>query len=169
MGSSHSVPSGRSTISRRAASAAAGVFALALLIWAVGLAERTVEPWGDSPRALYAGVAVVLLAAGTALVALAVHASRPQIRAWPFPTWLEPLAYLASGIAVAVPLAIAATNSLQASSIGEGGPPLVLIALGGFGLAVTVAYLMRRSTRLGATVSVVLGGALMTFALIAAR
>jgi hypothetical protein len=102
----------------------ASVFALALLtlIWAVALAERAFEPWGDSPRAVYAVVADVLLGIGTTLIALALHKHRRQLRGWRIPTRLESLVYVASCVALAAPLAIAAANSVEASSIGEGGP-----------------------------------------------
>ena len=143
--------------------------ALLLLIWALSLAERALEPWGDSPRVLYAGVAVVLLGLGTALVAAAVGANRVRIRAWRFSNRVESLLYVLSCLAVTVPLAVGASNSLAASSIGEGGPPLVLVALGGMGLATALTCLMRRGIRLGVIASVILGGALMIVALIVPR
>lgn len=149
----------------------AGVFALAtlLLIWAVGLAERTFEPWHDSPPVVYAVVADVLLGTGTTLIALAVHRCRRQLRAWRIPRGLEFLVYIASCVAIAVPLSIAATNSLEASSVGQGGPSLILVALGGASLAAALALLTRRRARHGLMVAIVLGGALTTCALLAAR
>lgn len=143
--------------------------ALLVLVWAVGLAERTLEPWGDSARATYAGLADVLLGVGTVMVALAVRESRRRRRQWRVPAWLESLVYAASCIALAIPLAIGATNSLQASSIGAGGPSLALVAIGGVGLAAALALLARRGIRLAVIASIVLGGALTTFALIVPR
>jgi hypothetical protein len=151
--------------------ALASLFALALLalIWGVALAERTFEPCGDSPRAVYAVFADVLLGIGTTLVALALHQSRRQLRAWRIPTWLELLVYIASCVAVAIPLSIGASNSVQASSIGEGGPSFPLVVLGGISLTAALALLLRRGVRLGLTAAILLGGVMTTYALIAAR
>jgi hypothetical protein len=149
----------------------AGMFGLAtlVLIWAVALAGRTFEPWGDSPRVLYAVVGDVLLGTATTLIALAVRQSRRHLRAWRIPRWLEFLIYIASCVAIAVPLSIAATNSVEASSMGEGGPSFSLVALGGASLAAALALLIRRSVRHGLTLAIVLGTALTTYAMIAAR
>ena len=149
----------------------AGVFALAtlVLIWAAALGERTFEPWGDSPRVLYAVVADVLLGTGTTLIARAVRQSHTRLRAWRIPRRLESLIYIASCVAIAVPLTLAATNSVEASSIGEGGPSFSLVVLGGAGLAAALALLVRRRVRYGLTVAVALGWALTTYAMLAAR
>jgi hypothetical protein len=75
---------------------------------------------------MYAAVADLLLSVATTLVALGVHHSRRRIRAMRIPTRLEFLVYIASCAAVVIPISIAASNSVQASSIGEGDPSLVL-------------------------------------------
>jgi hypothetical protein len=100
----------------------AAMLALFALVWAEGLAGTTLEPWGDSPRAFYALVADVLLGLGTVLLALAVSVSRSQIVGWRVPKRVESVIYVASCIAIAIPLEISATNSFEASSLGEGHP-----------------------------------------------
>lgn len=96
-------------------------------------------------------------------------AERVRIRAWRFSDWLKPVLYSLSCVAVAVPLAVGASNSRAASSIGEGGPPLVLVVLGGMGLATALTCLMRRRISLGLIASAVLGGPLMMSALVVPR
>lgn len=156
--------SGMSTLAR-SASAVVSLLALLALVWAVGLAGGTLEPWGDSSKAFYALVADVLLALGTVLLAGAVGTSRPKIVAWRFPKRVEPLIYIAGSVVVAIPLAMSATNSFQASSNGQGGPSPVLVVLGGIALTAALAALMRRGLWLGLLASVILGGSLMIYAL----
>jgi phosphotransferase system glucose/maltose/N-acetylglucosamine-specific IIC component len=78
----------------------------------------------------------------------------------------RPVVYLASGITVAVPITIAATNSFKASSLGEGGPPFLLVVLGGIGLASGLATLMKRHVYLGIAISAALAVALLGVGLV---
>jgi hypothetical protein len=164
MGPPHSTLSGGHAVARAAAVVAA-VAAVVVLALAVGLAGTTLEPWGDSSKAFYALVADVLLGFGTLLLAFAEGASRPVIVAWRFPKWLAPLIYIAGFVAVAIPLAISAANSFEASSNGQGGPSPLLVVLGGIGLTAVLALLMRRGLWLGLLVSAISGGSLMAYAL----
>jgi hypothetical protein len=141
----------------------AALVALLVLAWAVGLAAKTLEPSGDSSKAFYALVADVLLSFGTLLLAFAVGASRRAVVA--LPKRLEPLVYVLGSVVVAIPLAISASNSFEASSNGQGGPAPLLVILGGIGLAVVLALLMRRESRLGLLASVILAASLMVYAL----
>ncbi len=81
----------------------------------------------------------------------------------------EPLLYAASCLAVVAPLAISATNSYAASSLGEGGPSVIVVVAGGIGLAAGLAALMRRRITLGLTVSLVPAAVLLVVTLTTAR
>lgn len=138
------------------------------LVWAVGLAERTAEPWGDSPRTFYATIADPMLWMGTLLLA-AVMPELRKARLWRKVVRWEWLVYLASAVMVAVPIVIAASNSFDASANGAGGPPVLLVVLGGVGLTAGLATLMRRRTQIGLLVAALLAAALMAGAIITAR
>jgi hypothetical protein len=147
----------------------AAACALVFLVSAVGMAAQSREPWGDSPRALYAMVADIGLGLGA--LCLAVTVAQLRRAAWwrQFVTRWRRLIYLAAAVAVAVPLAMSSSNSLEASSIGEGGPSLLIVIMGGAGLGVGLAALMTRRIGLGLFAALALGGILIAVAFATAR
>jgi hypothetical protein len=105
---------------------------------------------------------------GTLLLA-AVMPELRKARLWRKVARWERLVYLASAVMVAVPIVIAAANSFDASANGAGGPPVLLVVLGGVGLTAGLATLMRRRTQIGLLVAALLAAALMAGAIITAR
>jgi hypothetical protein len=151
-----------------ATSGIAGLAALLLLTWAVGLANTAVEPWGDSPPAFYALVADILLGLGTVLLLTAITLNRARIIGVRIGPRLERVIYGVSGVLVAIPILISANNSFQASSNGEGHPSLVLLLLAGVGLTTSLGLLMRRALWIGLVAATLLGSTLMAAAMITA-
>jgi hypothetical protein len=147
----------------------AAAVAVGALLYAVAEAAMTLEPWGDSPRIFYAALSCIGLAVGTGALAFSFRSLR-NAAVWPrLPLAGEVLVYAGCCIAIGAPLAIAASNSLAASSVGQGGPAFVVQLVGGIGLAAGLALLMGRRITLGLITSGVLGAALLLVALVTAR
>ena len=147
----------------------AAVAGVLLAIWAVWLAQTAVEPYVDSSRPFYAAVGDVLLGLGTLLLAGAVGATRDLIVRVQIPSRLEALGYVGGVAAVGPALAVSATNSLEASSRGQGGPALVLVAAGGIGVSLALALALRRRLAFGLVTAIVLASALLGAAAILDR
>jgi hypothetical protein len=140
-----------------------------LLANAVGTAATTLEPYGDSPRAFYAVLADVCLILGVACLAFVAFDLNRVARWRKFVDRWATALYVLAAVAVGVPLVTSATNSLQASSIGEGGPSRLVLMLGGVGLAAGLAALMARRIALGLAVAAVLAVSLVAVAIVGAR
>lgn len=136
---------------------------------AIAGACTTLEPWGDSSRAFYATVADIWLAFGLLLLT-GVAGQLRSVEGWRRFAMHRPLAiWVVAAVAVAIPLWMSATNSLAASSIGEGGAPVPVVIVGGIVLAAAVAALMARRIALGLLVGSALGVGLLMVAFITAR
>jgi hypothetical protein len=133
------------------------------------MASTTVEPWGDSPRAVYATVADIGLAFGLAFLPAAASQLRRITRWREFTARWGILVCALATVAVAIPLWISATNSLEASSIGQGGPSIPIVVLGGVGLGLGLAALMTRRTGVGLRAGIALGTLLLAAAFVTAR
>ncbi|MDQ6776036.1 MAG: hypothetical protein M3071_07415 [Actinomycetota bacterium] len=143
--------------------------AILVVGWAVGMAARSVEPWGDSPRAVYALVAVVLLLVALLPLGLAVSELRYAARWHLVVARWEWVVILGGSALAAVPVLKSATNSFAASSIGEGGPSVLLDLLGAVGLSLVLATLMTKRLYVGVLAAAALASVLLAGTVIFAR
>lgn len=143
--------------------ALAAALAVPLLILAVNLAAYSLEPYTDSGPVFLAGMATVLMAGAAGLLMLpatelARLAWQDRLRGF------EPIVYGAAALMLSAPLAKAATNDLQASSIGQGGPSFALICIGALGLGLGLTSLMTQRREYGILAVVALGALLQALA-----
>jgi hypothetical protein len=143
--------------------------AVLALTYAVAGAAMTFEPYSDSSRVVYAGLASFGLGIGSCFLALATRTIALTLIRPGALVRAEPLVYLLSIVTVTIPIAIAASNGLEASSAGQGGPSILIDAIGGVGLAAGLGRLMHRGIALGLVVAALLAGALAVAAVITAR
>lgn len=145
------------------------VAAILFVGWAVGLAARSVEPWGDSPRSFYALIAVVPLFVGLLPLGLAVSELARAAR-WHLVVARWHWALILGGVTLAAaPVLKSATSSFRASSIGAGGPSVLLILLGAVGLCLVLATLMTKRLYVGVLAAAAAAGALLAGTVVFAR
>lgn len=133
-----------SRVVRALAMGAAAALAALLLVFALDVAARSLEPYVDSPRTFFAALAslAALTAAGLLAVVMRVLG---EATSWEPLTLVRRVAvYATAAVLVAVPLVRSATNDAYESSIGRGGPPLALLLVAAFAASVALATVMAR-------------------------